>query len=157
MTISRYVGNTLWSVIQERLFRKDTLDRLTDALVPILHERILTYLSKGFDIHVKDILRPKVDPKEEYIVYESERPATLWFLVDLSSAREGDLFEIRLYIRLSDGEFLLHDHYKLENQRPEPIATLSSRFAPACRLTVTQSRGLSKEVGYEVFGRYEGR
>ena len=153
----QYVRDTLWNIIQERLFRKDTLDRLTDALIPILHERIITYLTKGFDVHVKDVLVPKVGPKEEYIVYESTRPATLWFLVDLSSAREGDLFKIRLYIRLSDGEFLLHDHYELENQRREPIATLSSRFAPACRLTVTQSRGLSKEVGYEVFGRYEGK
>jgi len=153
----RYVRDTLWNIIQERLFRKDALDRFADVLMPILHEKVLAYLSKGFDIHVKDVLVPKVGPKEEYIVYESTRPATMWFLVDLSSAREGDLFEIRLYIRLSDGEFLLHDHYELENQRQEPIATLSSRFAPACRLTVTQSRGLSKEVGYEVFGRYEGR
>jgi len=37
------------------------------------------------------------------------------------------------------------------------MATLSSQFAPACRLTMAQVRGLSKEVRYEVFGRYEGR
>lgn len=144
-------------LFHEYLFQPDVHERLIDALMPILNERVISIISRGFDIHVKDFLRPKVGPKEEYIVYESTRPATLWFLIDLSSAREGDLFEIKLYIKLSGGEFYLHDHYKLENQRKEPIATLSARFAPACRLTITQSRGLSKDVGYEVFGRYEGR
>lgn len=154
----RYVKDRIWNTVQEYLFRPTTLNRIADALLPLLHEKVIDYLARGFDIHVKDTLRPKVGPKEEYIVYESTRPATLWFLIDLSAAREGDLFEIKLYIRLSDGDFLLHDHYELENQRREPVATLSARFAPACRLTITQVRGLSnKEVGYEVFGRYEGR
>jgi len=147
----------LHKIFREFLFREDTLTHISDTIYSTLSERVLHSISRGFDIHVKDTLVPKVGPKEEYTVYESSKPATLWFLVDLSSAREGDLFEIRLYIRLSGGEFYLHDHYELENQRKEPIATLSSRFAPACRLTITQTRGLSKDVGYEIFGRYEGR
>ena len=151
------VKKYLWNVFEEYLFNNDMYERLLDSLLPALNERVVSTLSRGFDIHVKDFLRPKVGPKEEYTVYESTRPATLWFLIDLSNAREGDLFEIKLYIRLSGGEFYLHDHYELEHQRQEPIATLSARFAPSCRLTITQSRGLSKDIEYEVFGRYEGK
>jgi len=152
-----HIKDIIWNIVQERLFSPVVLNQIVDALTPILHEKVIAYLSKGFDIHIRDTLRPKVGPKEEYIVYESTRPATLWFLIDLSNARIGDKFDIRLYMKLSNGEFLLHDHHELENQREEPIATLSARFAPACRLTITQMRGISKEVGYEVFGRYEGR
>ena len=152
-----YVKKYLWNIFEEYLFNNDVYERLLDSLLPALNERVVSTLSRGFDIHVKDFLRPKVGPKEEYTVYESTRPATLWFLIDLSNAREGDLFEIKLYIKLSGGEFYLHDHYELEDQREQPIATLSARFTPACRLTITQSRGLSKDVKYEVFGRYEGR
>lgn len=148
----------IWNLVQDRLFSPVTMEKLTSALLPLLHEKVIRYLDRGFDIHVRDTLRPKVGPKEEYIVYESTRPATLWFLIDLSGAREGDLFIIRLYIRLSNGEFLLRDEWEQENQRPMPLATLSGQFAPAARLTITQVRGLgNKEVRYEVFGRYEGR
>jgi len=152
--IREYIQN----IIEEYLFKPVTLNLIADALLPSLHEKVVEYLSKGFDIHERDTLKPKVGPKEEYTVYESERPATLWFLIDLSQIRAGDLVEIRRYIRLSNsGEFLLHDHYELDGERKEPAATLSSLFAPACRLTIAQSRGLSKEIGYEVFGKYEGR
>ena len=152
-----YVKDYIWNITQERLFSSTVLDRIVDTLVPLLQEKIVSYLTRGFDIHVKDSLRPKVGPKEEYTVYESTRPATLWFLVDLSSAREGDFFEVKLYIKLSGGEFYLHAHHELEGQIQFPMATLSAQFAPACRLTITQSRGLSKSVKYEVFGRYEGK
>ena len=144
-------------LFHEYLFQSEVHERLIDALMPSLNEKIVDTISRGFDIHVKDFLRPKVGPKEEYIVYESTRPATLWFLIDLSSAREGDLFEIRHYVKLSGGEFYLHAHHELEGQMLFPMATLSMQFAPACRLTITQSRGLSKDVKYEVFGKYEGK
>lgn len=148
----------VWNAVSDRLLSPVTLEKITDALLPLLHEKVIQYLSKGFDVHVQDVLRPKVGPKEEYVVYESTRPATLWFLIDLSDAREGDLFVIRLYIRLSSGEFLLRDEWEQENQRPMPLVTLSGQFAPAARLTITQVRGIgNKEVKYEVFGRYEGR
>ena len=153
----QHIRNIIWNIIQEYLFRPTTLARVTDAITPILHEKVISYLNRGFDIHVRDVLRPKVGPKEEYIIYESTMPATLWFLLDLADAREGDKFDIKLYIRLSGGDFLLRDRWELEDQREMPMVTLSSQFAPACRLVIAQVRGLSKEVRYEVFGRYEGR
>lgn len=146
------------SIVREVLSEREVKTTLSDRLLPSLQEKVISYLNKGFDIYKKDTLVPEVGPKHEYTVFECERPATMWFLVDLSEARAGDLFQIKLYVRLSGGEFLLHDHYELEGQRSEPIATLSSRFAPSCRLTVAQTRGMGdKEVRYEVFGRYEGR
>ena len=152
-----YFKNVLWEIVEERLLRLPFLRKFTDVLVPIIEERVLSFLHKGFDVHIQDILRPKVGPKEEYVVYESTRPATFWFLVDLSSARDGDLFIIRLYIRLSNGEFLLHDEHELDGALALPIVTLSSSFAPTCRFTITQARGSSREVRHEVFGKYEGK
>ena len=153
----QHIRNIIWNIIQEYLFRPTTLERITDAIVPLVHERAISYLTKGFDIHIMDVLRPKVGPKEEYVIYESTHPATLWFLLDLADAREGDKFDIKLYVRQSNGDFLLRDHWELEDQREMPMVTLSSQFAPACRLVVAQVRGLSKEIRYEVFGRCEGR
>ena len=147
----------LHELFQAFLFRDDVIERFSDSIYRVVSEKVLHAISRGFDIHVKELLRPKIGPKEEYTVYESTRPATLWFLVDLSNARDGDKIDIRLYKRLSGGEFLLHDHYEVEGQSITPIATLSATFAPACRLTITQSRGLSKDIEYEVFGRYEGK
>jgi len=150
-----WIKELVWNIVKGKLLTGDAKWEIVDALLPAINERVIERLSRGFDIHVRDTLVPKVGEKEEYVVYESERPSTLWFLIDLSNAREGDLFEIKLYIRLSNGDFLLHDHYELENQRKEPVATLSSRFSPGCRFTITQVRGLSKEIGFEVYGRYE--
>ncbi len=151
------IQSYLHGLFQDFLSRDDVIERFSNSLYRTLSEKVLHSISRGFDIHVKDMLRPKIGPKEEYTVFESTHPATLWFLIDLSAAREGDLFDVKLYIKLSGGEFYLHAHHELENQMQFPMATLSAQFAPACRLTVTQSRGLSKDVRYEVFGRYEGK
>jgi hypothetical protein len=165
-----YVKDLIYNVIQEYLSRPSVLAHLTDALAPLIHEKAISYLNRGFDIHVLDVLRPKVGLKEKYVLYESTKPATLWFLIDLSDAREGDKFYIDLHIRLSNGDFLPRDHWEIERQQrrrgdqvaaggfgESPMVTLSEQFAPACRLTLSQVNGASREVRYEVFGRYEER
>lgn len=165
-----HIRGFICNIIQEYLSRPSVLHHLTDALVPLVHEKAISYLSRGFDIHVLDVIRPKVGLKEEYILYESTKPATLWFLIDLSDAREGDKFYIDLHIRLSNGDFMLRDHWEIEKQQRQrgdqvaaggfgesPMVTLSEQFAPACRLTLSQVNGASREVRYEVFGRYEDK
>lgn len=93
---------------------------------------------------------------DEYTLLELDRPGQLWAFLDLSNARQGDEFVVCLYVRLGSPEskFQLHERYELQDQLAEPIVSLLDRFAPACRLTISQSRGLSKKVSVESFVRY---
>lgn len=111
--------------------------------------------SAAFQHHVVRELETMPSERVEYTVVEVDRPATVWALVDLSEARQGDRFVIRSYVGLSDGDYALHEEYVLDHEQDRPVAQISGRFAPRTRITVAQTRGLSKSVEVEGFARYE--
>lgn len=132
------------------------LEAFLDALIPYLDFHLVEQLRRGFDEHHLFDLQPIVDNgKTEYTIFECLRPATFWGFVDLSKARQGDLFSLKLLMKVGKGDFHLHESYELEHQRQEPIITLTARFAPASKLLLAQVRGITKPVTIEIFARYE--
>ena len=142
-------------VLQHLLSDREQLDLFVAALLPLLSEHLREQLEHGFDEHHLCAVQPEVDEKIEYPVFECLRPVTAWVFVDLSNAREGDEFAIKSYVRVGNGDFKLHGVYILEHQQAYPIATLTSLFAPAYRLTLAQQRGISKKITVQIFARYE--
>ena len=125
-----------------------------DALLSRLQVQSLIPPTRFDEHHVFAVQTKPGD--DEYTLLELDRPGQLWVFLDLSNARQGDEFIVRLYVKLAspDCKLRLHESYTLQDQLAEPVVSLLDRFVPACRLTVTQSRGLSKKVSVESFVRY---
>lgn len=149
--LDKFIANAL-----TRQLETGQLDALLDTLIPRLDARLTEQLRRGFGEHHLFDLQPIVDNgKTEYTVFECLRPATFWGFIDLSKARQGDMFSLKLLMKVGKGDFHLHESYELEHQRPEPIVTLTARFAPASKLLLAQVRGITKPVTVEIFARYE--
>lgn len=132
----------------------DDLTTLAKVLQPHLAQTLLARTSKDFDVRIIKTIVPQTGNQYRYNVYECDRLATHWFFIDLSESRSGDRFEMHLYFQVA-GEFRLHEFHAVEDELVQPIVTLSGRFAPGCRLELTQTRGLSKPIRIEILGRYE--
>lgn len=149
--------NLPFSTKNDSDFPGDLLDdpEWLDALWARLQSRAVAL---DFDEHHTFALCPKPG-RDEYAVLEMDRPGRFWAFLDLSDSRQGDEFIVCLYIKLGlpGRGFELHEKYTLQDQQAEPIVSLLDRFVPACRLTVSQSRGLGKEVFVETFVQYAGK
>ena len=132
------------------------LSALAQAMQPHLARLLLEKTATDFDVRIVKEVVPKVGVGEDsvYTVYECLRPATHWFFVDFSNARNGDSFHVKLYFQVA-GEMRLHEFHEISDQLVQPAITLPARFAPGCRLEIAQTRGLSKPIAIEIRGRYE--
>lgn len=144
----------LMNFVRDVLFSDDTLTKLAQMLLPHMAQALLDRATKNFDVRIVKTIVPQIGNQYRYNVYECDRLATHWFFIDLSEARGGDRFEMHLYFQVA-GEFRLHEFHAVEDELVQPIVTLAGRFAPGCRLELTQTRGLSKSVRVEILGRYE--
>lgn len=152
MTIREAVRLWLRKLVLSLLL-SDDLTTLAKAIQPYMAQALLERTMKDFDVRIVKTVVPQTGNQYKYNVYECERLATHWFFIDLSEARQGDRFEMRLYFQIA-GEFRLHEFHAVEDMLVQPIVTLPGRFAPGVRLELTQTRGISKPVRVEILGRY---
>lgn len=123
-----------------------------DAFYRLLAGRIQPYLTRpaALPIHTALPLRCKVG--ETYTLFTREGPLFWWASFDFSASRAGDRFRIEIY-HLIRGGWKLHNAFTMDGQLDEPICTLNDRFAPGLKICLSQTRGLSKEIYFELWGR----
>jgi len=124
-----YLRAWLWRLL---LSDDRVLHDLANLLLPYQAERLLQRTSRSFDVRIVNTVVPQVGSQYRYNVYECDRLSTHWFFIDLSTARQGDRFEMFLYFQ-AGGEFRLHEFHAVENELVQPIVTLPGRFAPGIR------------------------
>ena len=131
---------------------RQVLERIIVAVEPRLWQ--LAEHKKGFDEHHQLMVVP-TPGKDPYTVFQVDRPATTWAFLDFTNSHAGDQYRVELLVAIGNAPFKRYESYIVEDQPTDPIATITGRFAPALRLTLAQTRGISREIPVEIFTRYE--
>lgn len=91
-------------------------------------------------------------PKSVYTIFTSHSLRVVHGMIDMSDARDGDNFVIRLVIRMND-KYVVSDAWTITGEQSQPLFVINGRLmTPDSRVEISQTTGLSKRIWFNFYG-----